>query len=596
LGPLNRKIAARSFVEGGDVGWKRIIHPGDYPDLARTLRHSLHTGEPFDGDYRVLRVPGGYRSTRLLVRPILHSDGHPIGWFGTALDGNCSEANDTAQPQREQHLQRVVDSVPIHIWSADPDGNALYVNHRYRTFLGLLNGYPEPFCLADTKAMSSYIHPEDQPRTAAAFRASLVTGSPYRQRYRQRGPDNVYRWKEGRAEALRDANGMIVEWYGVSLDVDEQVRSEQALRDSERTLRQLVETLPAMIDCATPDGEPIYRSRQLREYLGYNLEELDNLGKPRLAGTLDAGVHPDDVDGVKRHYALSLATGTSYRRRHRLRRFDGEYRWVETRAAPMRDADGQIVQWNVICLDIDAEVKVQVDLRLAHDQLARASQAASLAELSASIAHEVSQPLVAVVANAQASQQWLAIDPPNIERARLSVERTLRDANSVSDVVNRIRALFRRSSDKLVETTLAGIVREARELMAEEALRRGVRLEFNVESNLPSVMVDRVQIQQVLVNLIRNGMEAMETAPGDRILRLHARYSGEATRVEVSDTGAGITVPERIFEPFYSTKDEGMGMGLAISRSIVEAHGGRLWAEEGQQSGARFIFTLPGTA
>jgi signal transduction histidine kinase len=177
-----------------------------------------------------------------------------------------------------------------------------------------------------------------------------------------------------------------------------------------------------------------------------------------------------------------------------------------------------------------------------------------------------------------------------------SVERTLRDANSVSDVVNRIRALFRRSSDKLVETTLAGIVREARELMAEEALRRGVRLEFNVESNLPSVMVDRVQIQQVLVNLIRNGMEAMETAPGDRILRLHARYSGEATRVEVSDTGAGITVPERIFEPFYSTKDEGMGMGLAISRSIVEAHGGRLWAEEGQQSGARFIFTLPGTA
>lgn len=215
-------------------------------------------------------------------------------------------------------------------------------------------------------------------------------------------------------EVLRDDSGAIVQWYGVSLDIDEQVRSKQALRESERTLRQLVETLLAMIDCATPDGEPIYRSQQLREFLGYNLEELDKAGKARLEGTLDAGVHRDDVAGVKKHYAHSLATGEPYARKHRLRRFDGEYRWVETRAAAMRNADGQIVQWNVICLDIDGEVRAREDLRLAQDRLARASQAASLAELSTSIAHEVSQPLAAVLANSHASQRWLATDPPNM--------------------------------------------------------------------------------------------------------------------------------------------------------------------------------------
>ena len=192
-----------------------------------------------------------------------------------------------------------------------------------------------------------------------------------------------------------------------------------------------------MIDCAGPNGEPIYRSKQLREFLGYNLEDLDGIEKTKLAATLDAGVHPDDLDGVKTRYAHSLATGEPYARRHRLRRHDGEYRWVETRAGPMRNTDGAIVQWNVICLDIDGEVKAEEELRLAQHRLARASQAASLAELSASIAHEVNQPLAAVVTNSHACERWLSVDPPNLDRARRTVERIIRDANGAADVVGR---------------------------------------------------------------------------------------------------------------------------------------------------------------
>ncbi len=175
-------------------------------------------------------------------------------------------------------------------------------------------------------------------------------------------------------------------------------------------------------------------------------------------GTLDAGVHPDDVAGVKERYAHSLATGDPYARRHRLRRFDGEYRWVETRAEAMRNAEGTIVQWNVMCLDIDGEVRAQEALRLSQERLARASQAASLAELSASIAHEVNQPLAAVVANSHACQRWLAAEPPNIDRAHRTVERIIRDANAAADVVSRIRALFKPSVDSRISTTLASII------------------------------------------------------------------------------------------------------------------------------------------
>jgi C4-dicarboxylate-specific signal transduction histidine kinase len=259
----------------------------------------------------------------------------------------------------------------------------------------------------------------------------------------------------------------------------------------------------------------------------------------------------------------------------------------------MRNADGTIVQWNVICLDIDGEVRAQEKLRLAQESLARASQAASLAELSASIAHEVNQPLAAIVANSNACHRWLSAEPPNVERAKITAERIIRDANSAADVVSRIRALFRQSVEPRNSAALSSIIAEARNLIAEEAARRRVRIELDIESDLPPVALDRVHIQQVLVNLIRNGMDAMDAVAEDRLLGVRVRRKGDVVQTEICDRGAGIEFPDRIFEPFFTTKDHGMGMGLAICRSIVESHGGRLWAEKNEPHGAKFIFTLP---
>ena len=228
-------------------------------------------------------------------------------------------------------------------------------------------------------------------------------------------------------------------------------------------------------------------------------------------------------------------------------------------------------------------------------QLAQAAQAASLAELSASIAHEVNQPLAAIVANSHACYRWLSAEPPNVERAKIIAERITRDANSAADVVSRIRALFRRTPQAKLSENVNRVITEVCRLMAEEIAAKDIRIETDLEQDLPSVALDRVQVQQVFVNLIRNGIEAMDALADDaRTLRIRSCRDGvDAIRVEVRDAGTGFKHAERVFEPFFTTKANGMGMGLAICRTIIELHGGQLWTANNETRGATVAFTLP---
>ncbi len=237
-------------------------------------------------------------------------------------------------------------------------------------------------------------------------------------------------------------------------------------------------------------------------------------------------------------------------------------------------------------------MRAQEELRLTHEKLARASQASSLAELSASIAHEVNQPLAAIVANSHACRRWLMAEPPNTERALKTVERITRDATSAAEVVGRIRALFKQSSVAKNKIMLSEIISEVCGLMTEELTRWRIRTVVDAADGLPFVMADKIQIQQVILNLFRNAVEAMETVL-DRLLTIEVVRDGDLVRTKVSDRGVGISPTERMFEPFITTKEQGMGMGLAISRSIVEAHGGRLWAEKNEPQGTSLVFTLP---
>ncbi|GAB4065144.1 PAS domain-containing protein [Ancylobacter sonchi] len=565
-----------------------IIHLDDRADVYAAFERHFATGEHLFMRWRMRRADGVYRWMQASAEATRDENGRIAQLYGLCHDIDDQVVAEAALRHSKQQLEQMIDAVPVNILSFDRARKLTYASRRYLDTVGA------PGAIDDFEDLARDVaHPEDFPIMLRRASHGFTTGEPFVNRFRRRCSDGVYRWIEARAQALRDATGEIIQWYIASIDIEEEMQAQAALRERERFLWQLVETLPAMIDCAAPDGEPVYRSQQLREFLGYQLEELSEADGSRLAQTLDAGVHPDDLAAVKKDYAHSLLTGDPYARRHRLRRHDGEYRWIETRAAPMRGADGTIVQWNVICLDIDAEVRAQEDLRLAQERLARASQAASLAELSASIAHEVNQPLAAVVWNSQACQRWLTADPPNLERAQMTVQRIIRDANAAADFVSRIRALFKQAVVPRHRASIGDVIADVGRLLADRTSQTRVGVAADVDAELPEIPFDVVQVQQVLVNLMRNAIEAMDGHTPEPRLGVRAIRDGEVVRVEVSDNGPGVLHPEKVFDAFFTTKQTGMGMGLAICRSIIESHGGRLWVEQNDAGGATFAFTLP---
>lgn len=251
--------------------------------------------------------------------------------------------------------------------------------------------------------------------------------------------------------------------------------------------------------------------------------------------------------------------------------------------------DRRDVSWEMESL-IREETLWSMRARLEH-----ATRLATVAELSAAIAHEVNQPLAAVAMDASVCLRLLSAEPPNLERARLTAERMVRNANSASEVANRIRALFTHSTPATIPLVLNEVIEEVRQLMLDEASVHGVSIEADLERDLPRTLEDRVQMQQVIVNLVRNGIEAMEaTIDVPKVLTIRSKREGaEHVRVEVCDRGSGVQDPESVFKPFFTTKKTGMGMGLSICRSIIEAHQGRLWVAQNEGRGATFCFTLP---
>jgi len=244
---------------------------------------------------------------------------------------------------------------------------------------------------------------------------------------------------------------------------------------------------------------------------------------------------------------------------------------------------------------IEARRRIEETLRRTRAQLSRATQIATVAELAAAIAHEISQPLSAVVANGQACTQWLSAEPPNVVNARIAAERIVRDAKDAGEVVRRIRALFKKKALTKVDLDINDVVDEVLRLIRTEVGRKRITVETDLQKRLPLVQGDRVQLQQVIFNLLLNGIEAMEDVNDrPRKLRICSKLQGEdAIVVEVRDHGVGVADGEKAFEAFYTTKDKGMGMGLAVCRSIVEAHGGRLGITPSEFPGTTFFFTLP---
>jgi PAS domain S-box-containing protein len=517
---------------------------------------------------------------------------------GASMDINGQKKAEDALRASEQQLRLLVDTIPTLVWCATAQGEPSYFNKRLMDYVGLtLEDLDTPGGSRLATAIHAVVHPDDSATLQRVLVHSFTTGEPFILQYRMRRADGVYRWVDGRAEALRDVGGRIVQWYGVCVDIDDERRMQEALRAAhlEHEARLIVENMPGLGWSTDPDGNFKYVNQSVMDYVGKPPEDLSRIEGSDTFGW-EQVVHPDDVELAVKKWLHSLRTGDTYEIEHRIRRRDGVFRWFRNVGRPSRDRDGKVTGWYGTAIDIDDRKNAQEALWSVQDKLSRAAQAASLAEMSASIAHEVNQPLAAVVNHSHACQGWLAADPPNIERARDTIDRIIRDAHSAAEVLRRIRALFKQTTSTKALVDINEVIAEVCQFMSDDATMRKITIETNLNANLPPIIADRVQMQQVLVNLFRNGIEAMQsTAEVPKFLSVRSRLDGQAgVLVEVRDRGGGIEEPEKLFEPFFTTKENGMGMGLAICRTIIEAHDGQLWVAKSDPKGTVFSFTLPG--
>jgi PAS domain S-box-containing protein len=377
--------------------------------------------------------------------------------------------------------------------------------------------------------------------------------------------------------------------FGLTVYLAQRAQAQAAaLRARERDLSLIVETIPGLVWCASPDGELTYVNQRILDYTGASLGELAQAGWVNF-------LNPDDVPQTLTMWTNAVRTGNPHDIQYRLRRHDGTYRWFHVLGQAMFDAEGRIKQWYGLLIDIDDRKNVEETLRHTETRLSKATQIATVGELAASIAHEINQPLGAVVANGYACLRWLSTESANIAKAREAAERIVRDGKETGEVVGRIRALFKRAQVQHVILDLNGLIREVMRLVGAESARRRVAIEAGLQRDLRSILGDRVQIQHLILNLLMNGLDAMDSVT-DRPKRIVIRSQQDSPTtalVEVEDNGVGLTDCEKIFEPFFTTKESGMGMGLAICRSIVEGHNGRLWATPNETFGTTFCFTLP---
>jgi PAS domain S-box-containing protein len=366
---------------------------------------------------------------------------------------------------------------------------------------------------------------------------------------------------------------------------------EQSIREtqeSERQLRQLTEAIPQQIWRANAQGNVEYCNGHLLSYLGRSTELLQG-------ESFFTIFHALDEPAVRQAWRVALEFGSSFEAEARVRNAVGSYRWFLIRAIPQLGGDGAVARWYGIHIDIEEQRLAQRSLAEAQEEQSRVSHLLSMAEMAASIAHELNQPLTAVVTHAYACREWLREDGPNIAKASATAEKIVQESTRASAVVSRVRALFRKEAQTRETTDINRLIRGAVRLLRDEAIRRDLSIRLMLADPLPALKVDPIQIQQVLLNLAMNGMDATTGIPGPRELIIRSRQkSVDEAWISIEDQGPGIgeDTLTRIFEPFFTTKPNGAGMGLAICRSIVEMHDGRLWAENRPDGGAIFHFTV----
>jgi PAS domain S-box-containing protein len=435
------------------------------------------------------------------------------------------------------------------------------------------------------------VHPEDAALVKQIIERAAQGRKDFEHEYRLVMPDGSVKYVHEVAHALSDESGGI-EFVGAVTDATERKQTEEALRRSESYLAEAQRlTHTGSWAWRVAGRDVLHLSEEMYRIYGFDPEESLSAWEERLQR-----IHPEDR--AKWQVAVDRAIGekSDYEVEFRILLPDGTLKYIHSVGHPVLNASGDLVEFVGSSTDISASKRAEEALRQAQADLAHVSRVTTMGELTASLAHEVNQPIAAAITNANTCIRWLAADTPNLEEARAAAMRIVKDGKRAAEIISRVRLLFKKGNPERELVDANEVIREMIVVLRSEAMRYSISVQTELAEDLPPVMGDRVQLQQVMMNLIMNGIDAMKDVDGTRELIIKSqRAENEQVLVSVSDTGVGLPPQQadQVFDAFFTTKPHGTGMGLRISRSIIESHGGRLWAADNSPHGASFCFTLP---
>ncbi len=492
---------------------------------------------------------------------------------------------DEALRSSERNLSLTINTIPTLIQVSRPDGTILSVNQAVLDYYGvtLQDMQKEDF-------RARVYHPDDVERLREERKEALKRPLQFEYEQRALGKDGKYRWFLVRYSPLLDDQGAIDRWYATAFDIEDRKRAQEDVRRSEAFLAEAQRLTSIGSFSWLVATDEITWSEQL-----YRIYEFD----PGIKITLEvirSRVHPEDLTLYEKMVEQARNGSEDFEWQYRLLMPDQSIKYMHAVAQATRDPDGQL-EYIAAVRDVTARRLADEALDRARSELAHVARVMSMGALTASIAHEVNQPLSGIITNASTCMKMLDADPPNVEGARETAKRTIRDGRRAADVITRLRALFTHKGAAAELVDLNEAASEVIALSRTELERNGVIARTEFKDELPQVTGDRVQLQQVILNLLRNGSDAMSSIddrPRELLFRTEVE-DGDRVLLSVQDAGVGFEPQslDRLFQTFYTTKEDGMGIGLSVSRSIIENHRGRMWATPNDGPGVTFSFSIP---
>jgi PAS domain S-box-containing protein len=573
-------FTGRTMEQEMGNGWAEGVHPDDFQICLKTYVEAFDARQPFVMQYRLRRHDGEYRWISDNGVPRYDTKKNFVGYIGSCMDVTELMSKEKALREFEERVTLAARAAHLGVWEMDTTTNEIWMSDGARSLFQF-----EPGMHITYATFQDRVHPEDRAFRDTVVKQAIHTQGEYNSEYRTLLPDGTVRWIGGRGRCVADASGRLTRLLGVSMDVTER-------KEAQDLLRLATESSPSGIILTNDRGHIILVNTHVEKLFGYRREEL--VGKPVdiLVPERFARQHPAHrAQFLAAPIARAMGAGRDLFGRRR----DGSEFPVEIGLNPIRTAQGLVVLASVI--DITARKQAELEHLRQNMELARVGRVAVMGELAASLAHEVNNPIGAMVANASAGLRLITAGKVEIGELNDLFTDIAADGRRAGEIVQGIRNMVRKGKVHHALIQIEGIIHDLLRIVHAEAVGRDVTVSAEVDSDGGRVWADRVQLLQVFLNLTLNAFEAMSAMrPDARRLGIHAGSNGNGEIVvSVRDSGPGFPegLVEQLFEPFFSTKAEGTGMGLAISRSIIEAHGGTLSGENCDNGGACFTVRLP---